>query len=66
MNGWRKLAPLALLPLLAACKTTTPTSVTDTSCLAFEPIRASRTDTDETRQQIRGHNAAWDALCKGN
>jgi hypothetical protein len=38
--------------------------VVDTSCQAFEPIRYSRTDTDETRQQIREHNAAWDALCK--
>jgi hypothetical protein len=38
--------------------------VVDTSCQAFEPIRYSRTDTDETRQQIREHNAAWDVLCK--
>ena len=66
MTAWKKLGLLVALPLLAACKTTTPTSVTDTSCLAFEPIRASRTDTKETREQIKGHNAAWDALCKGN
>ena len=39
-------------------------AVIDTSCEAFEPIRYSRTDTEETRRQIREHNAAWDALCK--
>lgn len=37
----------------------------DTSCSAFEPIRYSRTDTPETVKEIRAHNAAWDALCKG-
>jgi hypothetical protein len=39
-------------------------AVVDTSCQVFEPIRYSRTDTDETRQQIREHNAVWDVLCK--
>ncbi|WP_280950367.1 MULTISPECIES: hypothetical protein [Rhodomicrobium] len=38
--------------------------MTDTSCLAYEPIRYSRTDTEETRRQIIEHNAVWDALCK--
>lgn len=38
--------------------------VVDTVCEAFEPIRYSRTDTQETRRQIREHNAMWDALCK--
>ena len=38
--------------------------VIDTSCLAFEPIRYSRTDTEETRRRVREHNAAWDKLCK--
>ena len=38
-------------------------AVVDTSCQVFEPIHYSRTDTDETRQHIREHNAAWDALC---
>jgi hypothetical protein len=54
----------ALLLLLAACRTTTPISATDASCLAYEPIRYSRTDTAETRRQIIEHNAAWDALCR--
>jgi hypothetical protein len=39
-------------------------AVIDTACQAFEPIRYSRNDTDETKRQIRGHNAAWTALCK--
>lgn len=39
--------------------------VVDTACEAFEPIRYSRTDTDETKKRVRAHNAAWDALCKG-
>lgn len=63
MRALKRLVPLAAL-LLTACQTTTPTSVTDTACLAFEPIRYSRKDTEETKRQIRGHNAAWDVLCK--
>jgi len=62
MPVWKRLALLAVL--LPACKTTIPISVTDTSCLAYEPIRYSRKDSEETRRQIIEHNAAWDALCK--
>jgi hypothetical protein len=42
-----------------------PQPVIDTSCTAFEPVRYSRNDTEETKRDIRAHNAAWDALCKG-
>lgn len=59
----KKLGLLGAL-LLTGCQTTTPTVAIDTSCLAFEPIRYSMKDTTETRAAIRGHNAAWDALCK--
>jgi hypothetical protein len=38
--------------------------VVDTSCQAFKPIRYSRKDTPETAQQVREHNAAFDALCR--
>jgi hypothetical protein len=39
--------------------------VTDTSCLAFEPIYFSGSlDTEETIQAILEHNAAWIALCE--
>ena len=64
MPAWRKLVLLAALPLLPACQTTTPISVTDTSCRAFAPILYSRKDTAGTIQQAREHNAAFDALCK--
>ena len=63
MSVSRRLWLLAAVPLLQACATTTPISVTDTSCLAYEPIRYSRKDTAETIRQAREHNAAWDALC---
>jgi hypothetical protein len=39
-------------------------AVIDTACAAFEPITYGRADTPETVQQVRAHNAAWDALCK--
>ena len=61
----KRLVPLAAA-LLAGCQAMTPTYVTDTSCLAFEPIRASRKDTPETLDQVRQHNAAWDTLCKSD
>lgn len=65
MSVSRKLLLLGVLLSMAACQTTTPTAVTDTSCTAFEPFHYSRKDTPETIKQARGHNAAWDALCKG-
>lgn len=40
-------------------------AVVDTACTAFEPVRYSRHDSEETKQAVREHNAAWDALCKG-
>lgn len=60
---WRKLAPLAALSILTACRTTTPTAVTDTACLAFDPITYSRADTKQTALQVRQHNAAFRSLC---
>lgn len=47
--------------LLAACQTA---SVVDTSCTAFEPLTYSASaDSEATKAQIRGHNAAWKKLC---
>jgi hypothetical protein len=60
---WNKLALLAVLSALTGCQTTTPTAVTDTSCLAFEPITYSRKDTALTSGQIRQHNEAFRSLC---
>jgi hypothetical protein len=47
------------------CEQPAQKAIVDTACSAFEPIRYSRNDTDDTKRQIRAHNAAWDALCKG-
>ncbi len=47
--------------LLAGCGKT----VTDTACVAFQPITYSvANDTESTVTQVRGHNAAWVALCR--
>lgn len=59
----KKLVPLAALSILTACQTTTPTAVTDTACLAFEPITYSREDTARTATLVRQHNAAFKSLC---
>lgn len=46
----------------AGCQTT-GTAGTDVSCRAFEPITWSKSDTRETVREVRGHNAAWAAIC---
>lgn len=51
-----------MAPLVAACQTT-GTAGTDVSCRAFAPIGWSRADSEETVRQVKGHNAAWAALC---
>lgn len=48
------------------CEQPAQQRVVDTACQAFEPIRYSKTDTQETIQKVREHNAAWDALCKND
>jgi hypothetical protein len=61
------LVDLQLLGTGAAllCAEPAEKAVVDTACTAFEPVRYSRNDTEETRQAVREHNAAWDALCRG-
>lgn len=48
---------------LGACATTTGGGGTDVYCRASEPIRWSRSDTDETIRQAKAHNAAGAKLC---
>ena len=59
---------LTSLTSVTGCQTMkTPISGTDeptVACAAFAAISYSRDDTKETRRQIVGHNAAYDALCK--
>jgi hypothetical protein len=53
--------PLLILP---GCATTTASVGTDAvACSAFEPIRWSTKDTDETIRQAKEHNAAWAVIC---
>jgi hypothetical protein len=60
----RAALPLMLLPILAGCATTMASVGTDAvACSAFEPIRWSERDTEETIRQVKGHNAAWKAIC---
>lgn len=67
MPRLRKSARLMLLGIalmITAC-TAIPETVTDVSCDVFRPITYSgQNDTPETIEQIRGHNAAWDAICE--
>jgi hypothetical protein len=58
------LLPMTLL-ILAGCATTTGSVGTDAvACSAFEPIRWSKRDTEETIRQVKEHNAAWAAVCR--
>ncbi len=62
----RVMMLVPLMMLVAACQTTkTNTSETsrNVTCEAFQPIRYSRTDTEQTRRQIVQHNAVWDEIC---
>jgi hypothetical protein len=57
----RLTATIVSVLLLAGCAG----QVVDTSCTAFQPITYSAAgDTEPTKSQIRGHNAAWQRLCK--
>jgi hypothetical protein len=38
--------------------------VVDTTCSVMTPMRCSRSDTPETLDQCRRHNAVYDRLCK--
>lgn len=58
----RSIAIAGSALLLAACART---EFVDTACTAFVPITYSATaDSEATKAQIRGHNAAWKAVCK--
>lgn len=56
----RTIATCALSALLlAGCMKTV-----DTACTAFQPIDYSASkDTEATVTAVRGHNAAWHAIC---
>lgn len=55
-----RVAAFAMVMTLTGCKTVP--FETD-ACLVFEPICASRSDTEDTIKQVIGHNAAFEAMC---
>jgi hypothetical protein len=56
-----RVAMLAAVMILGGCASA-PLG-TDPACTVFEPICASRGDTEDTIKQIIGHNAAFEAVC---
>lgn len=63
---------LATLPLTACSAATAGKEIdaaaihrasTAAACGAFKPIRYSKNDTEETRRQVRAHDAAGAAIC---
>lgn len=67
----RHLMRAALLPMplliLPSCATTTASIGTDAVvCSAFEPIRWSSKDTNDTIRQAKEHNPAWLSVCVHN
>jgi len=59
---------LAGMLIMVGCTMTTGTSGPDpelVACRSFEPVTWSATDTPETIRQIKEHNAAWAAVCRG-
>jgi len=65
-RAMRAVLLLTLLPILTGCATTTASVGTDAvACSAFEPIRWSERDTEETIRQVKEHSAVWKAICSG-
>ena len=62
MRGAKLMLPAALVVMILTGCASVP-SETKSACLVFEPICASRSDTEDTIKQIIGHNAAFEAVC---
>ena len=63
-----RLKPLAILSsafLLTGCGTGSFAidGPTDSACKSFKIIRASKSDTADTKRQVIGHNRAYEAIC---
>lgn len=56
-----RAAVFAMAMTLTGCASAP--SGTEPACLVFEPICASRADTEGTIEQIIGHNVAFEAMC---
>ena len=76
MTGWQQKRPGSAAPtgrvwlaamliaatLTSGCKTMVSAG-TSVDCLAFQPVRWSKSDTLQTIEQVREHNAVWKSLC---
>lgn len=51
--------------LATGCAGTTGIGAIDGGCAAFGPISWSVEDTDDTIREVKAHNAAWGAVCRG-
>lgn len=58
----RLVTMMMVLGVISAC-TTPSVQSTRVACEAFRPVTWSRTDTPETVAEVKGHNAAYGALC---
>ena len=57
------LTPLLILPACATTGSAGNDALSSSPCAAFEPIRWSAKNTDETIRQAKEHNAAWAVVC---
>lgn len=63
MSSARWMLAALCAMMLAACGTI-QIGENKSPCLAFEIIKFSLDDTQETIRSVRGHNAAWRAVCQ--
>lgn len=67
MPGIKRVVLLVVLQAtLISCQMipSKETSETGWECIAFEPIRWSNDDTQDTIGQILEHNSVWQGLCR--
>lgn len=62
MRVAKQMLPVALVVTILTGCASAPSEI-KSACLVFEPICASRADTEDTIKQIIGHNAAFEAVC---
>lgn len=60
-------AMLVAALMLISCQTTTSSGPDPSlvACRSFEPVTWSEDDSPQTIREIKEHNAAWKAVCKG-
>jgi len=61
----KKLAPILMAIMLAACETNTPAQTND-YCAIYKPIHDHAKDTFTTRAQVLDRNATYECVCLDN